>query len=151
MPVVDGTTQLRELGAKLKAAGASGIRLQLIRGLKEAAKPLPAAVKAVALADLPKTGGLNAQVAGQKITTSVRLSGTSAGVRLTTTAPDTRQTDNGYVRHPTFGHKGRWVTQSIPEATGWWSGTLLIKSQEQAPKILAVMEAVNLQVNAGLL
>lgn len=150
MAVVAGTAQLRELGARLKAAGAVEIRLELIQALKEAAKPLPDAVKEAALADLPKTGGLNRQVAGQRVTTSVRLSG-AVGVRLTTTAPDTAQTDAGYVRHPTFGHRDRWKSQLVPEATGWWSRTLSTKSAEQTPKILAAMELINLKVNAGLI
>lgn len=125
--LVGASAQLREVAVNLKAAGDSGNRLALMRGLKIGAAPLIPAVQAAARAQLPKSGGLNEQVAGQKVSVSIRTGARTAGVRLTTTAPDTSQTDSGFVRHPTFGHRDRFVTQKIPDAVGWWSQTLASK------------------------
>lgn len=137
--MADASIQLRELGARLKAAGARDIKLEMTRGLRAGAAPLIPLVHAAAIAQLPKAGGLNQQVAGQRVSVSV-TTGKNAAVRLKTTAPDTKQTDSGYVRHPTFGRRGRgqWKTQSIPAAVGWWSKTL----EDAAPKVHPAMEAV---------
>lgn len=146
MPNADASKKLSFVAGQLKAMGAGEIRLALMRGLKSGAAPLIPAVKAAALRQLPRGGGLNEQVAGQKVTVSVRTSAKSAGVRLTTTAPDTKQTDSGYVRKPVFGHRDRWVTQQIPEAAGWWSGTLAAKGPEVTPYLIAVIEAAGEQI-----
>lgn len=157
MAVVNGSAQLRALALRLKAAPTE-LRVQLPRGLRVAASPLIADVKAAARDKLPRAGGLNEQVAGQRVSVSVRTGARTAGVRLTTTAPDTQQTDSGYVRHPVFARrregpvqKGKsrvrgtgetWVRQEIPNATGWWSQTLADDAPKVTPAILAVMENV---------
>jgi hypothetical protein len=144
----NGSARLAEIAAKLKVTGQRSLRLELLRGLKTGAAPLVPAVRAAARAQLPKGGGLNEQVAGQKIGVSVRTGARTAGVRLTTTAPDTAQTDAGFVRHPTFGRRGQgdWNTQDIPAAAGWWSSTLRAHSPEVTPELLASMLAVEAQI-----
>lgn len=139
MPNAEASAQLREVALKLKSAGAGGLRLQLLRGLKAGAAPLIPAVKDAARAQLPKSGGLNEHVANQKVTVSVRTGATTAGVRLTTKDLDTRDTDSGMVRHPVFGHRDRWVDQSVPQATGWWSVTLAEKSPDVTPELIKVL------------
>jgi len=94
---------------------------------------------------LPRAGGLNAQVAGQKVTVAVRLTA-KATVRMTTRAPDTKMTDSGFVRHPVFGRRGKWVTQEIPAARGWWSDTLAKSGPKVTPEILAAMKRVERQI-----
>ncbi|GAC1374668.1 MAG: hypothetical protein NVSMB4_02370 [Acidimicrobiales bacterium] len=148
--VVSGSKQLAELAARLKIAGDRDLRLQLLRGMRAAAEPLVPKVKAAALAQLPKRGGLNAHVAGQKVSVSVRTSARTAGVRLTTSAPDTQQADDGYVRHPVFGNRAHWVVQQIPGAAGWWSATLEREAPATAPHLLEAMEVVAIQVQGGL-
>jgi hypothetical protein len=149
MPAAAASVQLAEIAAKLKAAGARDLRLQLLRGLRAGAKPLVKEVHDAALAQLPKQGGLNRQVASQKVSVSVRTGARTAGVRLTTTAPDTQQTDSGFVRHPTFGRrsKGSWKTQQIPAAVGWWSKTLAGGAGEVTPELVKVMEEVAVSIN----
>lgn len=152
MPVVgNGSAELHALAVRLKVAGAGGLRLELLRGLKTAAGPLVPVVKDAARNQLPKTGGLNEQVAGQRITVAVRTGARTAGVRLTTTAPDTRQTDDGFVRHPVFGNRAVWVRQDIPAAAGWWSRTLKRESGIRVTvALLAVMRDVGSRINRGL-
>ena len=100
-----GSAQLAALAVRLKAQGDKTIRPKLLQGLKAAAKPCAEAVKAAATEKLPHGGGLNLQVAGQKVTVSVRTGARTAGIRMNTTAPDTKQTDAGGVRHPVFARK----------------------------------------------
>jgi len=172
-----GSEQLAALAARLKAQGDKTIRPQLLQGLKVAAKPCAEAAKAAATLLLPHGGGLNLQVAGQKVTVSVRTGARTAGIRMNTTAPDTKQTDSGYVRHPVFAHgikvangatKGgrarfktilvnqqattelKWVTQQIPQAEGWWSGTLAHSAPLVEPELTAVMERISAQIQGGI-
>jgi len=148
MAVVSGAEQLAALGVRLKTAGDGGLRIKLLRGIKAGADPLVGAVYYAALNQLPKRNGLNVQVAKQKVTVTVRTSTRTAGVRLSTTRPDTRQTDSGYVRHPVFG-RGTWVKQEIPAAKGWWSETLKRESPKITGDVLAVMEEVSLELQRG--
>ena len=147
---MNGSSQLAALGVRLKVAGDSTLRVGLLRGLKAAAEPLKAKVKAAATEKLPHRGGLNAQVAGQKITTQVRTGAKTAGVRLKTTAPDTAETDQGYVRHPVYGNRKRWTRQAIPNAAGWWSETLKDAAPEVTAELVGVMEAVSAQIQGGI-
>jgi hypothetical protein len=137
----NGSVELAALAARLKVTGSGGLRVQLLRGLKSGAAPLIPLVQQAALNQLPKSGGLNEQVASQKVSVSVRTGARTAGVRLTTTAPDTAQTDAGFVRHPTFGRrgKGEWKSQQIPAAVGWWSKTLANATPTVAPALNRVM------------
>lgn len=151
MPVAgDGSAQLAALAARLKIAGDVTLRRELLRGLKGAADPLVKDVAEAAREKLPHGGGLNEQVAGQRVKVQVRMGARTAGVRLTTTAPDTAQTDSGIVRHPVFGNRKKWVTQKIPQAAGWWSKTLADKGPEVTTHLIEAMEVVEHEVQGGL-
>lgn len=146
----NGSERLAALAVQLKIAGDVTLRRELLRGLKSAANPLVEATADAAREKLPHGGGLNEQVAGQKVKVQVRTGARTAGVRLTTTAPDTAQTDSGIVRHPVYGNRKRWVTQKIPAATGWWSKTLADKGPEVTTELLAAMERVEHEIQGGL-
>lgn len=118
---------------------------QMTAAMRVAAKPLVTAVKAAAEQKLPHRGGLNTRVAKARVTVSVRTGARTAGVRLYTRDTDTRATDHGYVRHPTFGRRtgpNDWHDQSIPQAEGWWSQTLADESPGATPELMAVMRRV---------
>lgn len=143
MPVSPASAQLAMIGARLKAAGAVSLRRELIRGLKDGAAPIVPALKQAARDQLPKSGGLNEQVASQDIKVSVRLTGRQAGVRLATTAPDTAQTDAGFVRHPSpRNNRKKWRVTQIPNARGWWSQTI----PAHAGEVTAVLTAAQLRI-----
>lgn len=148
MTARSGSAQLREVALRLKATGQSGLKVEMTRALRTGAAPLIPAVKNSAIEKLPKEGGLNRQVAGQKITVSIRTGPRTSGVRLTTTAPDTAQTNSGFVRHPVFGHRDRWVTQQIPDASGWWTDPLTAASPAITPVLIAVIDGVSERINA---
>lgn len=139
---VDASAQLRAIAVRLREAGDTGNLNALRKSIRTSAAPLVSAVKEAAVEKLPHGGGLNEQVASQRVGVSIRTGARTAGVRLTTTAPDTSQTDQGFVRHPVWGNRKRWVQQSIPEAAGWWSQTLADKSPAVTPLIVAELERV---------
>ncbi len=141
--IVDGSVELAALSARLKAAGAGGIKLQMVRALKAAGKPVVDDLKVAAAADLPKRGGLAARVAGQPITVSVRTTGATAGVSIR--AKYTR-TNSGTWRHPVFG-SGIWVTQSYAPAKGWFDKTAEKDTPAARAEMLAVLEMVAIGVN----
>jgi hypothetical protein len=149
MPNANASAQLRLVSVRLKEQGAGALKLELTRALKAAAKPLIPDVQTAARDQLPRGGGLNERVANQKVTVSVRTGATNAGVRLTTKDHDTKATNAGYVRHPVFGHMDRWKTQQIPDAAGWWSGTLAAKGPEVTPAIIAVLDEVTAAIQRG--
>jgi len=149
MPVTGGA-QLRAIAVRLKETGEGGLRRELLRGLKTAAAPLIPELQAAAREHLPRRGGLNEQVAKQRITVSVQTGARTAGIRLVTRAPDTGQTDQGFVRHPTFGRRGKgdWKYQKLPNAAGWWSGTLAGKSPEVTVELMSVLTRVAERIQA---
>lgn len=144
----DASAELAALGRRLKAASnGAQLRRELLRGIRAGAQPLTHAVQDAAREKLPRAGGLNEQVAGQKVAVRVALTGRNTGVRLVTTAPDTAQTDAGFVRHPVYGRRTKWVRQEIPQAAGWWSQTLQDRSKDVTPEVVAAMERVLKQIS----
>src|SRR5579875_2179823 len=145
---VDASAQLRAIAVRLREAGDRGNLNALRKSIRASAAPLVSAVKQAASEKLPHGGGLNEQVASQRVGVSIRTGARTAGVRLTTTAPDTSQTDQGFVRHPVFGNRKVWVRESIPQAAGWWSQTLADKSPAVTPLIVAELERVAASIQA---
>lgn len=120
---VKGAEDLERVAKALKAAGAGDLRKELLKGIREAGKPVVQAVKDNISPALPDRGGLAARVAGSKFAVRNRLAGKSAGVRIVATSdmPSIDTMDRrGFVRHPTFGDRKKWVSQRVP-AAGWFS------------------------------
>jgi hypothetical protein len=91
---------------------------------KEIRKPVPAvrkAIRARALDTLPSGGGLNVWVSKTRITVQIPVSGRTAGVKLKGGRKsiggrsDIKRIDQGKVRHPSWGRrgKGEWHTQTV--------------------------------------
>lgn len=145
--VIVGLEQLAVIGARLQLAGNVTLRRELLHGLRAAAKPMVQEAHQAARDQLPKRGGLNERVARAPILVRNRLSGgPQVGVRLVTTATDTRTTNEGRWRHPVFGHRDRWVDQSYGPAQGWFSETLARAAPEARKQILAAIEKTALEV-----
>ena len=152
----EGVAQLEALGVKLKLAGATGLRRNLLAGIRAGAQPLVGDVRAAALALLPKGGGLNEYVAASPIAVRTRLTGASVGVRIVNTKKGAQSggtaqfgSDKGAVRHPVYGHRDRkWATTNV--TPGWFSKTLEDKSPGTAPFVLAAMELTAAQIMTGV-
>lgn len=140
---IRGTDQLVDLSRALKAAGDTGLRKELLKGIRDAAKPLVRDVKESARTTLPRAGGLNETVAKSSIGARTRTSGRSPGVRIVGKGrgglDDIRATDRGVLRHPVFG-SDTWVTQTI--TSGWWSTPLENAAPVVRRELIKAMEDV---------
>lgn len=135
--------ELPLLAARLKMAGLTVIRSEMVAALKAAAKPLIPDMRDSARAKLPRAGGLNEIVANQPITTSVRTSADQAGVSI---RAQFSGTDRGHWRHPVFGNDV-WVTQSNPTARNWYEKGAEKGTPEARREMEALLATVAAQVN----
>lgn len=122
MPSVNASAQLRGSAARLRAAGATGVKNAMVRDLRAAAAPVVAGIQESARESLPKAGRMNEFVAAQKPKVAVRTTGRTAGVSIRSKVKG-NYTDEGQWRHPVFSSdRKRWTKQpqSFPGAQGWW-------------------------------
>lgn len=143
---------MRVIAKRCAAVGNRGLLNATRATMRAEALPLISAAQRAALERLPKRGGLNVQVASQKWTLQALAGARTAGVRLKTAAPDTLQTDEGYVRHPIFGHrgKGQWRTQQTPNATGWASDTVDAYGPALSAALMVTLDKVAAGIVAGI-
>lgn len=88
---------------------------------RAAVPPVRQAIKARAVATLPRRGGLNRWVAALRITAKITLSGRRASVQIkggrnsARGRSDIRRIDKGRVRAPSWGRRGRgaWHNQTV--------------------------------------
>lgn len=151
-----GTGQLLELSRKLRAAGGPRLRRNVARRIRRAAEPLhrdlQQAIRGVDLSgsgrkgrggSSPTTRPLRATLVGA-VRISVRT-GTSPGARVwvdrSRLPSDLKNMpgviDEGRVRHPVFGNRRRWATQTARPA-GWWTRTV----RAGTPRMRAEVERV---------
>jgi hypothetical protein len=151
---ITGAEQLRKLAVDLKAAGspARGLRVELLRAMRLAAKPMVEAAKASARENLPKHGGLNVWVAdGAKIAARNRVASTNAvGMRIVATegAAKLEDMDKGKVRHPVFGNRAVWRSQDIQ--AGWFSKPLNEAMPAVQADVLMAMDIIGRRIEKGM-
>ncbi len=115
------------------------LRRHLTKRLKAATAPLRREIEASALETLPKAGGLNVLAAKSLTSTRVVLQGKRTGVRLTTRNPHSiRQLDRGRVRHPLYGNRKFWYTQTVEP--GWWSKPVEESKPEATVAVRAALD-----------
>lgn len=122
---IKGAEQLGDLAKALRSAGdtGKGLKRELYRGLNRATKPLRADARASALAVLPQSGGLAAQVFKSRLSTKI-LTGRNPAVAIAgKSGSAAAQTDRGHVKHPVYGNKRVWVTQQV-DGAGWFTDTM---------------------------
>ena len=111
-----GRESLLRAAAHVKEVGDRGLRIALQRNLRLATAPLLPEIKQSALDTLPKRGGLAARVAGAKLSTSISLGKTvrvSIKARGVEGSMDVKAMNEGKLRHPVFGNRAVWRTQTI--------------------------------------
>ena len=136
---ITGADQLKRLGAEFKAAGAGGLRKEMLAEFRAEAAPLIQAERVSALEILPRRGGLGARVARSKIRAANRLSGSSVGMRITANnSISLRQVDAGTVRHPLFGNRGHWYSE--PVTPGWFDKPFKRGVEDLRRRLVAVMD-----------
>jgi hypothetical protein len=143
-----GGHQLLVLSQRLRAAGATGAKREMTKGLNRATKPLKAAAKANAKVVLPHRGGLGRRVARTKMQTKVRT-GRVADVRilaLPSAVADPRRIDQGRVKHPTWG-RAPWVLQDV--TPGWATKPWEEGGPIVAKEMIGVLNDVSAQIGRG--
>lgn len=131
-------TDFRALAAKLRVAE-HDLPAQARRAVTKAARPLPAAAKRSALANLPRRRGLNVLVARARITVR-RVSPTTLDIRARG-LEQLGNTNAGEISHPTFGHAPR-VVQQIPKARDWFFKPMRKRKNEIADELGDAMHRV---------
>ncbi|HET6914860.1 MAG TPA: hypothetical protein VFH56_02105 [Acidimicrobiales bacterium] len=146
--MANAETELPLLAARLKAAGAVGVRAEMVAGLKAAAKPMVPKLQESARNSLPKAGGLNEYVAKRKPKVSVRTTGRTAGVRIRSQVKG-NYTNTGTWRHPVFGRRANpedWAEETYEPAAGWWDRVVKADDGETKAAAVAVLKTVAAQV-----
>lgn len=139
-----GVGDLEDLGRALKAMGDSGkgLRRELYRGLNSVTKEARGELREVIPAVLPQRGGLAAEVqSAARFSTKPKLGGKFIGVTIWGKARgrDMRLLTGKRLRHPVYGNRNRWVTQTA----GVQPSIMLAKFQDQKPAVQrAVLEVI---------
>lgn len=143
--MANAETELPLLAARLKAAGAVGVRAEMVAGLRAVAKPMVPLLQQSARDRLPKAGGLNEYVARQKPKVQVRTTGRTAGVRIRSQVKG-NYTNTGQWRHPVFGNRKKWVEETYAPAVDWWDRTIEAHDDEAKAAAVGVLRGVAAQV-----
>lgn len=113
--VVKGEEDLLRLSQRLKEAGRNDLKKELLRGIREGNKATISAIRRNALETLPSSGGLASLVSKSRIGTRTRLSANRVGVQIKGTGKVSLSSINaGQLRHPVFGNRNAFVSQSVP-------------------------------------
>lgn len=167
---IKGADNLRAVSKALKQAGeqGKGLKRELNKGIRAAAKPVTRDVKAAARRDLPKGGGLNVWMARSSALIRIRPLN-NPGVDVYFPKRQDGYID-GVIRHPVFarrervqgegskrkdgtvdvhrnihgGGKVRWVTQNVNG--DWFDGTVERSAPVVRPEIEKAIEAVAQQI-----
>jgi hypothetical protein len=136
---IEGAAQLRTLSTSLKTV-APALKRNMTREFRVAARPLIGAAEASAREMLPKRGGLAAQVADSSFKVQVRTGPKTAGIRIVARGKSNiAAMDAGIVRHPRWGHRDRWFTQSV--RPGWFTKPMEAGAEPMQRAALRVMDA----------
>lgn len=143
---IRGAEDFIRLSKALKHTGRTGLRKELNKGLKRAAKPLIPKTRAEALRRLPRRGGLAATVAREPQRVQVRSGAETAGVRIVVgkRAGGARAANKGLIRHPVFGNRDVFVDQPVPP--GWFDLPLQHSTPEVRRDLYRVLEDIAEQV-----
>lgn len=139
---IQGAEKFERVAKALKKVGDKELRKELYSALNRATKPMRANAKKSAQQRLPRTGGLNKRVARARMSTK-RSTGKNPGVKIVARGMDQLSLiDQGHVRHPVWGNRGRWVNQPIPDAEGWFTEPMREGAPEARREIVKALDDV---------
>lgn len=120
---VRGLDDLQAVTKALRAAGdqGKGLRKELYAGLNRATKDVREDMKAGIPASLPSRGGLASEVhRTTSLTTTTTGGGRNPGVRIRARGRrGIARMNRGSFRHPVFGNRDVWVTQTAGVTKGF--------------------------------
>lgn len=155
---IRGAEEFYQLSKALKAAGRTGMRNELNRAMRRAAKPLTQTAKDAAAEVFPKGGGLADREGKIPFRAVTRTGRDVHGVQIV--APGrflaARTTNaSGRFRHPVFadGTKTRkewsWVDQEIPGSAGWFDRAMEGAAPLVRPELEQAIVNVQQQIVKG--
>lgn len=131
---------LHDLQQKLKVLGdGKELRKELNLALRTKAAHLIREAREAARENLPNEGGLADKIANAPMRVSI-TSGKNPGVKIVVKGIDARSANRGRLRHPTYGHRDRWVTQEIKP--GWFTDRMREKAPSIRPALVEAMDQV---------
>ena len=138
-----GAEAFYRLSKRLKEVGGTGkgsLRNEMSKALKQAAKPLPNAVKEAAGRRFPQRGGLAKVMSKRTPRVVTRTGALTAGVRIQDSKSDPRMNAQGRIYHPVFGRAGSDAVQIVPEVKGYFDETLRDEAPEVRDAVAEVLE-----------
>lgn len=112
---IEGGQQLEILGRRLAQAGTQGkeLRKELKKAFQKAIRQTKLDIKASGVQKMPHEGGMNRRFR-TGVGSKTRLTGRNVGVRIVQrNGFDLPSIDKGWIRHPVFGNRKRWVAQKV--------------------------------------
>ena len=145
---VHGANRLAAVAKRLKETGDKDLRKELYRGIQRAGKPLREATKASAREHLPRKGGLNELIARSRYSMKTR-SGENPTVQFVAARKgiDMKAIERGRLRHPVFGNRKNWVTQTI--AGGFFARATQDAIPEVRKEVVKVLDDIAEKIARG--
>lgn len=144
---VTGAEKLLRLATAIRKSGDQNLSKELNKALQRASKPLKRSARQGALQILPYRGGLAERVARSRFTSRVTKRGRGAGLRIIGNGQDNlARMDDGSVRHPVYGNRGKWVTQRI--TPGWFTKPLTLDAPKVSAELNGAIDAVAAKLEA---
>lgn len=113
---VRGTEDISELVRRIsRHADKRALRRELTQGINRVTKGTRDDMKASIPSSLPSRGGLASLVHGRTSLVGQAIGGRYAGIRIRVNNKDhnlRRMNSAGIVRHPVFGNRERWISQT---------------------------------------
>ena len=146
---VRGSEELKRVADRLKATGATGLKRELLKGIRTSAQKAVPDIQESARSTLPHTGGLNEIVASQVYNVAIRAAGASPSVRLQGKGmKELRDIDAGRLRHPVWGNRSTWVAQTVP--AGFFTNAIARRAPQIRIEIKHVLDEVAFKIASGL-
>lgn len=146
----DGFTTLV---SRFRTEADGGLGRELASRISDVTNTLAQVARENALRTLPGGGrpnGLGAWVVARTKFTATSDGAGAGSVNVTVTAKSTSdiaRINEGSVRHPLFGNRRHWYTQSI--SPGWWSNTVREISPKVQPAIEEAMAVVTQRIEGN--
>lgn len=146
---IRGVENLARLSRALREAGeqGKGLRKELRSSITKETKKIRADMRAGLSAGpaLPSRGGLASDIqSNTRFTTAI--SGSGVRIRVRSKRSIRRMNATGTFRHPVFGNRGKWVTQSAGVSKGFLDRPFEKSRPEVQKAVLAAIDRTRAQV-----
>jgi hypothetical protein len=157
MPVNENSASFRAAAKALTQYGDKGLLKEVRADMRKAAKPLGEKVIREGAAVMPKRGGLSAELAKAKMSQTNTTTGRNPGVVMvfrTKPSHDLKSMDEGIVRHPIYGHRGKGQWRETKVMPGAYSRPFEAGAPDVAHEIVSglkrIVDDVARRTNGGV-